>query len=967
MDSQPSFEFPLPFTDALLRLTPRWSELAPLYQAKLLIVFALVPLALVIWLYRYELRLVTRPAALGLLALRLVVVLLLWFLICLQPVIQSTTTQDLPSKVLVAVDISGSMNVTDPLRPAVDKLKLARALRLPVDSDLPAERLLADWIKQYEKKGPKAGKEDLQWEDLADGRRRRELATKRRRLHDHVCDEADKLTRTEITLRLLTADGGKLLKDLEALHRVEILAFDQTARELKPQQLDKLLRLVQAAKPRDKRDLWELKPEQAARLFRLTLPQLDRLLDKVATLRAAGKKDGWFLQPEQLDKVLNEVAPGGKPTGKENDPARKRGETSGTDLNPPLERGLRPSGPGEGKLVGIVLLTDGRHNAAAAPDRTAEELGKRAVPVVPIVVGTPHSRSSVTLAEVQAPSSASAKNVEVTVRVRFKVAGMRPQNIVVRLDRADRRPGQPDAPAPITIAHDGQDQYYDRSFALRLDPKGRALQTFVVTLKPEDRPRTGNLSQQVVIKMDDVKARVLLVDGEARWEYHYLANALGRDPGLRLDRVLFDPPLRKQNITEVELKNLGNPQRQLPEGPDALADYQVIILGDVTPEQLPLKDRQRLEQFVAKHGGTLVVVAGKQAMPLAYSQLSAPPAPPPKNGKKEDATDPILKLLPIKDPRVVKPEQGFRVTLTREGKATPFLRMESEPNESEERWAAFPPHYWGLIGRAKPGATPLAYFREEAGAGTEDEEQKRNREQALIVRQNYGRGQVLYAGLDSTWRWRYRIGDTYHHRFWGQVARWASSDFIRFGTDKPVYQEGQDVTVELNLEDKDARALPAKTELKTRIVRLTDAGKEGKTVAVVPLSGGEGLRVLKGQVRNLLPGRYKIELDRPDKALQARLGDRPPATFFVNPRDNQELDHLETNEELLKDLAKKSGDRPRVFTPADASEVVELLKKRTISRVERSERGLWLDWRVLALFLVLLTAEWVGRKLAGLP
>src|SRR5262249_49689037 len=162
-------------------------------------------------------------------------------------------------------------------------------------------------------------------------------------------------------------------------------------------------------------------------------------------------------QPEQLDRALRELEKAkrpGKLKGPPDGPARKERDVSVTDLNPPLERGLKPAGQGEGKLVGIVLLTDGRHNAATAPDKTAEELGKRAVPVYPVVVGTPHARSSVTLAEVQAPSTASSKNVEVTVRARFKVAGMRPQNIVLSLERADRRPAQPKSPDPIAIAHD---------------------------------------------------------------------------------------------------------------------------------------------------------------------------------------------------------------------------------------------------------------------------------------------------------------------------------------------------------------------------------------------------------------------------------------------------------------------------------------------------------------------------------
>ena len=42
--------------------------------------------------------------------------------------------------------------------------------------------------------------------------------------------------------------------------------------------------------------------------------------------------------------------------------------------------------------------------------------------------------------------------------------------------------------------------------------------------------------------MADDKARVLLVDGEARWEFQYLRNALVRDPRVTVDAVVFHQP-----------------------------------------------------------------------------------------------------------------------------------------------------------------------------------------------------------------------------------------------------------------------------------------------------------------------------------------------------------------------------------------------------------------------------------------
>jgi len=46
---------------------------------------------------------------------------------------------------------------------------------------------------------------------------------------------------------------------------------------------------------------------------------------------------------------------------------------------------------------------------------------------------------------------------------------------------------------------------------------------------------------------------------------------------------------------------------------------------------------------------------------------------------------------------------------------------------------------------------------------------------------------------------------------------------------------------------------------------------------------------------------------------------------------------------------------------------VEALTKRAVTREERAENRLWSWWVTLVLSLSLLTVEWVGRKLAGLP
>src|SRR5215469_7343228 len=160
--------------DADLLLTPQW-EGPPLLKWGLFLLVCGVPLALVVWLYRYELRLVKRPTALGLLGLRVVALVLILFLACLQPIYARSRTEGLPGRVLVAVDRSDSMDVADPQRPAVEKLRLARALKLC--GDLATDAQLTEWIDAYEQKRV------LDWAGHDEARAS----------HDKVCERVDQL------------------------------------------------------------------------------------------------------------------------------------------------------------------------------------------------------------------------------------------------------------------------------------------------------------------------------------------------------------------------------------------------------------------------------------------------------------------------------------------------------------------------------------------------------------------------------------------------------------------------------------------------------------------------------------------------------------------------------------------------------------------------------------------------------
>jgi hypothetical protein len=159
-----------------------------------------------------------------------------------------------------------------------------------------------------------------------------------------------------------------------------------------------------------------------------------------------------------------------------------------------------------------------------------------------------------------------------------------------------------------------------------------------------------------------------------------------------------------------------------------------------------------------------------------------------------------------------------------------------------------------------------------------------------------------------------------------------------------------------------------------RILRLPNdpAGQE-KQVALVPLGKRPAQpRVLEGKLRDLPAGRYAVELAIPDLAdrllTTPEKGKEPKplrASFTLLPPESKETIDLETNWPLLDDLALSTGGK--VFTPEDAAELVKMLVNKGVPHSEHHEQRLWQWWGFLALVVLLLTLEWVGRKLAGLP
>ena len=201
--------------------------------------------------------------------------------------------------------------------------------------------------------------------------------------------------------------------------------------------------------------------------------------------------------------------------------------------------------------------------------------------------------------------------------------------------------------------------------------------------------------------------------------------------------------------------------------------------------------------------------------------------------------------------------------------------------------------------------------------------------------QPYGLGKVLWIGTDGTWRWRYRVGDLHHHRFWGQVVRWANgaklavgNRSVRFGPTRPRVPEGDPSTIRAQFAD-DVQGVGNDLLAAAKVFRRGKEGKAaGEAVAIVPLRPRtDQPRTFEAAAPSLPPGAYLVQLDVP------QLGTDAPTEIFASlevvSRDTPERIELAANRDSLDRLAATTGGK--VFTVAEVDLLPALLKERTSS------------------------------------
>lgn len=595
-------------------------------------------------------------------------------------------------------------------------------------------------------------------------------------------------------------------------------------------------------------------------------------------------------------------------------------------------------------LSAVVVLTDGR-SVDDVSRQAMRRLQSERVPVHTVALGSSEPVGDVGVRRVDAPSVAFVDDIT-PVRVDLeRLDTNAPGGATVRLvDRAtgmvldERRvefggEGAGGREASVTLVSRSEEAG-ERTWAVEIEPDGADL-------------IAGNNTREVAISLVDRPVRVLYIDGTPRWEQRYLRNMLLREESITSSSLILAPDRRYTQEGNVEIDSL-------PDSPERWAEYDVVILGDVTPEVFTYEQLAQMREHISLRGAGLIWIGGEGYTPRAWWET------------------PLADLLPF----VSEATEGGPVTEPVTVAPTPdalrlgVLRLGAEGEPAWPAELADPDVGWSSLwwmqsvrpGRLKPTAQVLAHG---VGVYTGDR-------YPLVMSMRYGAGRSLYVGTDEIWRWRYARGEELPERFWIQLIRMLGRDSLaRSGA--PALLEvtprravlDQPVRVSMELLDQSLAELELPS-IGVRIVRERGAGGEILGTSETP----EELTLRREDVDSRVysatwiaerAGEWRVELNEPLLS-----GYEFGATVDVAPPDD-ELRHPETDHEALARLSEATGGR--VFRASELRELLadpEHLPKRKVVTHNEVAESLWDTPLALILLVSLLTVEWVGRRVIRL-
>jgi hypothetical protein len=616
-------------------------------------------------------------------------------------------------------------------------------------------------------------------------------------------------------------------------------------------------------------------------------------------------------------------------------------------------------------LAGIILLSDGANNAGADPAAAAAKVTAAAVAIQAVGIGSATLPPNVRIADLVAPARVfpgdrfavtaflqaqefAGRTVRVELRegtAGWDTAGGETggefdaavgTRSLRRLDAIDVVLGADGELTPVRFDVPGLPRPGRRSLVVRVTPPA------------EDR-RPADDVQTAEIEVVDRVTRVLLMAGGPGREYQFLRNVLDRDRSCAVDVLLGTRP--EGDAPESAGRPGGTLLAGFPDSADQLDRYDAIVAIDYDWRRLDQAARDRLERWVAREAGGLVLMAGGVFM---ESWLSDP----------RMQTIRSLHPLELRRPNqlsgagMAATERPRPLVFTRDGAEAEFLWLASGRVASEVAWSGFPGLYACFEGGPpKPGATVYAELAAAGVGGV----------QPAIVGQLYGSGSVLYVGSAELWRLR-SLDQAAHERIVTQVVRHVAQGRLLRGArqgrllvDRERAAVGSSVVIRIVLPEGSPAAAQKPT---AGIVRGPDGGQLSLPLVAEPGRSD----VLRGSLMITREGLWQVDVSLPGttEPLSRRIQGTLPDRELARPKLDRAL--LERVTAATGGTVMFLDDTP--WSPAAAAALVAAIPDRSRRDYELGAADQDFKRRLNTLLLAtgvgLLCLEWIGRRLVRL-
>ena len=858
----------------------------------------LVPamVALSIAFYRWDTKTLTPIARLSLITLRCALLAILVTLAFRPNLILRQTTR-YPGRVLIVLDDSRSMNAKDDRTPAAAAMRLARDTGAGVstragDAAPPAPlheasaivTTLADRLYAFERETRSLDRGGHEYWDRAGSAERDAIAQ---------LDRAAELVRVALAQPDAGAagiDAGRLSTDAEC--RTAIETFAGGDRGATRESIDRLASKAEtlarawlfAQSLLDTRSASSQGPlAEAIRVTRQTprlaiaQQRLARATPSIETLsRLQSVEFVSLVTGDRLAKgnSLNADTLGAKP-GPTDIPGRL------------LQLAEAPS---EFPLSAIVLVSDGRTTTHTSPDAAVKSLARAGVPVHAAMVGRPDEPTDVAIADVIAPPFAV---VGESTGVQFVVKSSLTQPAQSQVEIL--RDGNVIATQPIELPAGVTRRHISARFVA--EKPGLASYTARVASVPGEIFPSENNAREFLVHARKDPVRVLLLDYRPTWQTRFAVNVLQRIPYVDLNAVI--------TVTQPDAQlRRGAERGTYPNSPEALAMYDAVMLGDITPDTLTADEWAALRAFAQDRGKT-VCLLGTRSLPAGWANELAPTTMP-ASGAAERADE-------------------LRVTAV--GSIHPLTAA------LRDALAASAP------GGAAPSATSEVSLLETADG------------LPVVSWRFWGAGRLLRVNSPDLWRPLNPVAHRAHQQLFVELITWAIE-----GPASPGNKPGATPSL---LADR-ARG-PAEQGLQAWAVGPASPGAAveavagDKVLAEAPLTS-VGVGALSRAAFAALPaGRVTLRL-KGDPA--ARAAD------VTLTGDDDELTDLAADPRSLRAITDATGGSLRTIN--DLEHLLARIEPKERVETRDDTWRLWDARAVLAILLAMVSFEWVYRKFVGL-